>query len=247
MNEKEFKIPSQYDGLSADVVEELYPERVYAEPAVHAEQQARRRAVLDTIKVRDEEARKKITAEVEALASGSNKPPALTPDDLHLIQEGFMARYSAAKAQGEEALDSINIDLRKAWLNIDWKVGERFNAHGIDKGNPEMQFRSLLSFLDKGIDRSRILYTGALALDPDGPDAHDPNSAGGKAYIGGSFVLLGGPDTLITEGGIRAVIVNDAYYHAVDLLRLAYPAVKFIRADQVNEGLTELMRAAGKS
>ena len=62
------------------------------------------------------------------------------------------------------------------------------------------------------------------------------------AYRGGSFVVAGAPDAKLADGGIKVVIVNDAYYFAIDELSRAFPGVLFIRADEANDKLGLLVK-----
>ena len=124
---------------------------------------------------------------------------------------------------------------------IDPEMGRRFDAHGIAKVNEAFQLDALLNLLDNGIDKNRPFHTGNLEL-PAEEKIGGADSPGGVAYKDGSFVVMGGPDELMIKGGIKNVIVNDAYYGAVDRLRTAYPSVNFIRADRVNEGLREVIK-----
>jgi hypothetical protein len=197
---------------------------------------------------KDDVAREKIQREIGA---ESEKKGKFTAEEIAELNKPVAERYFAAKARGEQA-EEFNQTLEFGGKRIDWRLGEHFDAHGIAKGMPEAQLRSLLNLLDNGIDPSREFSTAPLEVDPDSAARHDGRTAGGSAYKSGSFVVLGAPGTKehpslgIVRGGIKAVIVNDAYFHAVDRLQQAYPDVKFIRADKVNEGLQELMDAVGK-
>lgn len=54
-------------------------------------------------------------------------------------------------------------------------------------------------------------------------------------------MMMGDIDTPLSKSGVRYVIVNDAYYAAVDRLQRAFPQITFIRADKANQELTRLV------
>jgi hypothetical protein len=157
----------------------------------------------------------------------------LTPEDVERLKR---VAYSKEKERGGD----INLDLTLA--DIDWKVGERFDAHGIAKISIPNQLEQLITLLEKGIDPKRPFHTAPLEVDPEKKTALGAGfgTAGGTAYKEGSFVILGGPDAKLKDG-IKYVLVNDAYYEAVSALQKAYPDVEFIRADEVPQRLRDIV------
>ena len=65
-------------------------------------------------------------------------------------------------------------------------------------------------------------------------------TAGGCAYRDGSFILLSEKDKLISDSGIKSVIVNDVYYPIMQDLRKKFPNVNFMRADEAANILNKI-------
>ena len=158
----------------------------------------------------------------------------LSENEIVNIQNEAYATYKAE--QGD-----VNRDLMLH--NIDWKIGQQFDAHGISKGTVTEQLKQLIAILDNGIDTSRDFYTAPLEVDPDDKSGWGAGlgTAGGTAYKDSSFVLIGAPGEKITDSGIKNVVVNDLYYGSIDKLSSAYPDIRFIRADQVDSVLKEII------
>ena len=93
----------------------------------------------------------------------------------------------------------------------------RILANGPDAGD---LYRTMP--LNAFFDNTGTLQSGSISLT-------DSSTAENTA-----FILLGAPDTPLTQSGVKYVIVNDGYYYALDNLRSLYPGVTFIRADQAN-------------
>lgn len=125
---------------------------------------------------------------------------------------------------------------------VDWEVGERFDAHGLSKVSVPAQLGQLITLLENGIDPNREFHTAPLEVRPENKAGAGAGlgTGGGTANKEGSFVILGGVDSKIKDSGIKHVIVNDAYYHAIDILAKAYPNVEFIRADKAKERLKQI-------
>ncbi|MBU0597024.1 hypothetical protein KKA94_02575 [Patescibacteria group bacterium] len=165
----------------------------------------------------------------------------LRPDDLERLRRTAYSKEKQAIAEG----DVVNLDLDLA--QIDWKVGERFDAHGLAKISIPNQLTQLVKLLEQGIDPKRPFHTAPLEVEPEKKAALGAalGTAGGTAYKEGSFVLLSNPDGQLMDG-IKYVIVNDAYYEALDELQAAYPDVEFIRADETPKRLQEIVNKIDK-
>jgi hypothetical protein len=159
-------------------------------------------------------------------------------------QDILEMKNEAGKKMKGKGIGDYNIDLMMA--KIDPEIGRNFDAHGIAKGKESElnQLDSLLNFLQKGIDPERPFHTAPLRLRKD--DAKGAQSAGGTATDTGGFIILGEYKKMISESGIKYVLVNDAYYEAIDKLSKAFPQVEFIRADQANEKLKEIVEGKYK-
>jgi len=127
------------------------------------------------------------------------------------------------------------------------EVGQRFEAHGIAKGLAAQQLDFLLNLLDKGVDPSKPFYTTDLYRSDENELAGAVGAAG--PYDTGGFIILGEPrragqtGTEMKEKGVAGVLVNREWYDAIPDLEKAYPNVRFIRADQMNEKLTEWVQS----
>lgn len=161
------------------------------------------------------------------------KPNPLTPEE---IEEMRRMAHQKSKESGPD----INTDLMIQ--NIDWRIGQRFDAHGITKIGIPNHLTQLLSLLDNGIDPNRDFHTAQLEINPENKAGAGVGlgTAGGTASKDGSFVIMGEIDRSLRESGIKYVIVNDAYYEAVQRLSEAYPGVRFIRATELNQELKNI-------
>ena len=117
------------------------------------------------------------------------------------------------------------------------EVGSKFDAHGLAKLSITDQLKQLNNLLANGIDNTRAFHTAPLAA-PKGIGVGI--GTGGHAYYDGSFILVGEKGKLITEDGIKHVIVNDAYYNIIKDLQLKFSDVNFVRADQAVEYFSKL-------
>ena len=162
------------------------------------------------------------------------EPKPLSEIEIEQIKRTAYGKY-------KEAFGDVNTDLMIQ--AIDWQIGQRFDSHGIAKASIPEQFNQLLNLLNNGIDPDKPFYTAPLEVNPDDKAGIGAGlgTAGGTSYKDGSFVLLGKPDNPITESGFCGVIVNDAYYEAIERLSEAFPSIAFIGADQINERLREIV------
>jgi hypothetical protein len=157
------------------------------------------------------------------------------PKSLDL--EEAVALTTAAHLKAKEEGEETNTDLMTNV--IDWQIGEQFDAHGIAKGN---DLSRLVGLLNNGIDQSKAFNTAPLENNPDNKaGATWLGSAGGTAYKDGGFIVMSDPGKKIAESGIKNVIVNDLYYGIIDRLSKAYPDIRFIRANQANDTLKEMV------
>ena len=102
------------------------------------------------------------------------------------------------------------------------------------------QLRQLNGLLTKGIDKSRNFYTAPLAGKA-GVGA-GLGTGGGHAYRDGSFIITAGKDKSLISDGIENVIVNDAYYPIINDLRLKFPKINFVKAEDAVQYFTNLAR-----
>jgi hypothetical protein len=162
------------------------------------------------------------------------KPEPLTEEDIRTM-------HALAHEHSKANAGDINLDLM---INdVPGEIGERFDAHGIAKVDTAFQLRSLIAFLDNGIDTTRSFHSAALSWSDENKGAGAGFGVAGGANITGSFVILGDIDTPLKTGGIKNVIVNDAYYEAIPRLQRAYPHIRFIRANQATAELTRMVEA----
>ena len=115
-------------------------------------------------------------------------------------------------------------------------IGSKFDAHGIAKISVTDQLYQLNKLLTDGIDTSRWFHTAPLVPKGKGINL---GTAGG-AYRDGSFIIVGEKSKLITDGGIKHVIVNDAYYNIIKDLQQKFPDVGFVKAEDVVEYFSKL-------
>lgn len=111
-------------------------------------------------------------------------------------------------------------------------VGEKFDAHGIAKGDP---VELLNNILVKGIDKDRTLYSTGFTR------SNEAAGAIGASYpkAEGGIIIVGDFDGRLTETGVKHVIVGEEYMKVVDLLRKKYPAVQIVPWHDAPKVLTE--------
>lgn len=134
------------------------------------------------------------------------------------------------------------IALEKERLKIQPNVGKRFDAHGIAKGSMTEQLQSLNVLLSKGIDPDRPFHTMELRVEDDG---FASGLGASHPYTDGGFIVTGKPDQLIREGGIAAVIVNEHFYSAIQMLKAKFPYIEFMRADEAPDRLAQMVQSNG--
>ncbi|MBU0979008.1 MAG: hypothetical protein ABIJ03_03120 [Patescibacteria group bacterium] len=140
-------------------------------------------------------------------------------------------------------------DLKIERSRLTDEIGHRFAAHGIAKGSRSEQLDTLLRLLASGIDPSRTFHTADLFRSDENEIAFAVGAAG--PYDTGSFIVLGEPKSIdqstnnrdIAETGVAGVLVNREWYDAIPDLQRAYPNVRFIRADQMRDKLTEWVQS----
>jgi hypothetical protein len=135
---------------------------------------------------------------------------------------------------------NVTVDLMSARQEISPDIGKRFDAHGIAKGSVAEQLESLNRLLTKGPDPSKTLHTTKLRLSERDEIAAAAAIGAGGPYSNGGFIIVSHPDKMIADG-IAGVLVNEHFYEAIPVLRLRFPEVKFIRADELKTGLEELL------
>jgi hypothetical protein len=158
--------------------------------------------------------------------------------NAELSEEDVLEIKNEAGKYTRQNNHDINNDL--LMTIIDPEIGRNFDAHGIAKISIYHQLDSLINLLQKGINPEKPFFTAPLALRAD--DAKGSDVAGGTANKTGSFIVLGEMGKSITESGIKHVLVNDAFYGAIEKLSKAFPQVEFIRADKANEKLAEIAK-----
>jgi len=116
------------------------------------------------------------------------------------------------------------------------EIGTRFDAHGIAKGSVQQQLDTLNTLLTKGINPEKPFHTMQLSVAKE-DQAGVPAMGAANVYDTGQFIVLGKPDKLIKDEGISAVLVNKPFYEAVEFLQNTFPTVKFIKANEMQDGL----------
>lgn len=169
----------------------------------------------------------------------------------------IIARYQKFCSRGTKGFTDMELQnlYRKAFPNIkiptdanldafvylnglSEKIGSKFDAHGLAKISVTDQLKELNKFLTKGIDKNRNLHTAPL-VSSQGVGA-GLGTGGGHAYRDGSFIIVSAKSKMLTESGIKHVIVNDAYYSIIDDLCKKFPNVSFVRADKAVEYFSKL-------
>ena len=166
--------------------------------------------------------------------------------DSSTIAKGFdkgelKALYRKAFPNIKPPVD-VNLDAMVYLNSLSGKIGQKFDAHGMAKGNLSEQLSELNSLLSNGIDKTKNFFTAPLAIPKDliqGVGA-GLGTSGGCAYRNGSFILVGEKSKLIEDSGIKHVIVNDAYYKIIDDLQRKFPEVNFVRADKATDYFSRL-------
>lgn len=232
-NEEENIIPPQYKDLPSDVVEELWQNPIFMDSEKNKKEAEKRKNAIERLKA--EENKKEELKKIEDIrAKIDSIGGKLSEKDIMDIKNEAYAKYKNDP--------DINVDIMLA--NIEWEIGQRFDAHGIAKGGITTQFDDLIRILKEGIDSDRSFYTAPLEVDPEKKAALGAGlgTGGGAAYKDGSFILLSEPDSSILKGGVKYVIINAVYYHAIDKLAQAFPNTEFIKAIDINKRLKEILK-----
>lgn len=132
----------------------------------------------------------------------------------------------------------INNDAMVFLSGLDSNIGSQFDAHGIAKISITDQLKQLNELLTKGIDKNKKFYT--LPLAEQCKFGAVLGAPGGHAYRDGSFIITSGKGKTLIDDGIENVIVNDAYYNIIDDLKIAFPNINFVKAENSVEHFTKL-------
>lgn len=156
---------------------------------------------------------------------------------LHTIPKGFsdaelQVLYKKAFPNIKVPTD-INYDAFIFLNNLPPEIGSKFDAHGLAKISVTDQLKQLNTLLTRGISKDKPFYTAPLSVSLD--VGSGIGTGGGHAYRDGSFIVVGDKSKLISENGIKHVIVNDAYYKIIDDLKQKFPEINFVRADEAVE------------
>ena len=232
-------IPTKYRGLDSETLEIMWqPPLLRDDEKNQAVQESRHRA-LAALRAQEERARatQSNTDQHAANTIRQELGVQLTPEPL---QEADVQKLQAEAWKRAKGNNDVNLDMMLT--TIDWQIGQHFDAHGIAKISITDQLRQLITLLEKGIDPNRPFHTAPLEVNPNlkAQVGAGLGTAGGTSRNDGSFIILGDVDRPLKKG-IRYVIVNDAYYEGVDRLQRAFPLITFMRADQANDRLREII------
>lgn len=147
-------------------------------------------------------------------------------------QQEITQLINKANIRGKHGMNS-NLDAMVYLCELDGKIAQHFDAHGIAKVSLSEQLKQLNNLLSRGIDKTKPFYTAPLDI---------PNelrrglgsalgTAGGCAYRDGSFIVVSGKGKNLLNDGIEHVIVNDVYYGIIDDLIAKFPNINFIKAE----------------
>lgn len=114
-------------------------------------------------------------------------------------------------------------------------IGERFDAHGIKRGNEEEIFAQLDNLLTNGIDKNRRFYTAPLDFSESSKGASAAFGVANGAYKDGPFVLVAQMDKSLEEDGIKYIIVNYSAQPKMAELVEKYPDYEFVKIQDANE------------
>ncbi len=151
--------------------------------------------------------------------------------------KGFSAQeitqlINKANLRGKNPLNS-NLDAMVYLNELDGKIAQHFDAHGLAKVSFPEQLVQLNKLLTKGIDKTKTFCTAPLDIPNElkrGAGAA-LGTGGGCAYRDGSFILVSGKGKRLINEGIEHVIVNDVYYGIIDDLKAKFPHINFIKAE----------------
>lgn len=132
-------------------------------------------------------------------------------------------------------------NLKEHTLDLDPKIGQQFDAHGLSKGGFGAQRNQLVNLLTQGVDKSRAFHTAPLSVAKEemaGAGA-GLGTSGGSAYSDGFFMVLSKPGQKIAESGIQTVLVDEQAASLIPHLQEIAPSVKFIRSSQAEVELAK--------
>lgn len=167
----------------------------------------------------------------------------------------IMARYQKFCNRSAKGFSDVELNTlikkafpngRPTWENCDAMffladlpadIGSKFDAHGLAGGHYVYEHLIQLNkLLTDGIDTSRRFHTAPLVNKYKGVNL----GTAGHAYREGSFIIVSGKSKTLMDGGIKHVIVNDAYYNIIKDLQQKFPDVGFVKAEDVVEYFSKL-------
>lgn len=105
--------------------------------------------------------------------------------------------------------------------NTPYRLGERYNAHGITQEDPVLR---LNEFLTKGVDRSRNFYSMPFAnVGEDEVMWFAPHP-----HHNGGIIIISDVDKFLISDGVKFVVLGEECNRVVDLLRKKYPDFEFV-------------------
>lgn len=118
--------------------------------------------------------------------------------------------------------------------HIPYRLGERFNAHGITL-EPVL---ALHRFLTEGVDRSKMLYSMPFA---NVGEYKDVWTAPHPHHFGG-IIIVSDVDEYLISNRIKFVVLGEEYNRAVHLLRMKYPDFEFVPWHHAPKVLSERLK-----
>ncbi|QQG44127.1 MAG: hypothetical protein HYW86_04690 [Candidatus Roizmanbacteria bacterium] len=173
------------------------------------------------------------TARPDFFETIRNTPGILTEEEIGNLNRQARDYIRERKLEDDYFIPNELSQFRNQ-LSVD--IGERFDAHGLAKGD---ELRILNYLLSHGISPERPFHTCPLRAENE-VDIAALGAVG--PYDNGAFIVLGDVDRLIDDSGIRSVLVNEQYYNAVPLLQQKFPKIDFIKASEMTTALSQLIK-----
>lgn len=119
--------------------------------------------------------------------------------------------------------------------NTPYKLGERYNAHGITKEDPVL---GLNEFLTKGVDRNRNFHSMPFA----NVGEYEALWFAPQPHYSGGIVIISDVDKFLISDGVKFVALGEEFNGIVDFLSKKYPGFEFVPWHLVPKILSERLK-----
>ncbi len=255
--EEEIRVPAQYDGLSSEIVEQLWVPKIYIDQEKTEAEKQRRQKILDFLRKRESESvliregeisrvkeldkvRQKLAALNDQTPEAGETNTSLGFDESNKSQNGtdnlqkvIDNMYFRAK-KGEVLPGTQHEDFIREAQQLDKDFARNLPARGLEGVlGPDVvdDFKRLKVALKNDF---RGQFWGSFYI-PEGEGVEEEKQLSGLGYSAKheGFMLIGSPGRDFGLENLLAVLVPRQYESAINALKSAYPDIHFITVDEI--------------